>query len=446
MQAPLGNAQGSMVVSCPHALTMLLFSPTCLIALHPGSLSTTFMAPTTNLCTSHYHWTAWPHQSPRCRHWRGTFHRQAAYSTYIADHGDVLNNIMDILDTGSHDCILRASQLLHDLVHDAAKAAGMLRVRRCGGSLRPLPFSTTALAVRDEIRTARKQGNPVSPGLRKLWRQHVRDARLEAAAQQHTRIKHWLRDHPRIFWSTFRRHNASPSADGLHHISNWRAFFASKFGDVVPPAQHNQPTQPIPTNPHCPLMHPVTELDVALAFKQLGSAKASGADNIPAEFITKARTDVGGPLFHQIMARMCNVVLQLGHVPAQWKTKLISPVFKAGARHDMSNYRPIAVATTFYRIFTAIFARRLTAYLHHEPAPTRLLDCQFAFRKYLSTDHAHLVLTTCCNAALSRKQPLALVKLDISKAYDTVSREKLVAHLASGGLPRAFCLLDARAV
>ena len=59
-------------------------------------------------------------------------------------------------------------------------------------------------------------------------------------------------------------------------------------------------------------MRPVSGLDVAMAFKQLGTAKAPGADGVPAEFVTKACTEAEGALLLEVVARMCNTVLQLG--------------------------------------------------------------------------------------------------------------------------------------
>jgi Reverse transcriptase (RNA-dependent DNA polymerase)/Endonuclease/Exonuclease/phosphatase family len=369
---------------------------------------------------------------------RWDFNRQAVYSAFIAGQSGAFDNIHGALDSGD---VQAACGAVDELVRGAASAVGLLHTRG-QSKLHALPLGQAAIDVRDEIRALRKHGCPVPAGLRRLWRLHVRAGRHTHATQQHQRMRELLKKHPRIFWSTLSNSGMRSSADGILHVTAWQTYFAEKFGDVLqsPPAAHPS-VQPIPTDPNCLLMRPVTVGDVACAFKQVGTAKATGADGIPAEFITKAYTESEGSLFMRVIARMCNIVLQTGCIPECWKTKLITPVFKAGARHDPANYRPIAVATTFYRLFTAVFAQRLTSYLHFEEKPARLLDCQFAFRKTLSTDHAHVVLTTCCNVALSRNQPLALVKLDVSKAYDTVVRQKLWASLRDDGVPEAFIML-----
>jgi hypothetical protein len=364
-------------------------------------------------------------------------HRRDDYAHYIGAHADILDNIMSCMETLDAE---GAYSMLTQLIHDAGNACGLLRTPTPCGRPDALPLCPQAVLVRNEIRSLRKASMPVPDDLRRAWRTHIKVARHTASTRLRERMRQHLLEHPRIFWSSMKRWGLQSCAAGILPTSTWGSFFAAKFGN----AQHRDdvpsPT-PIPTNPACPLMRPVSPAEVVLAFTRLGTAKATGADNIPAEFFTKAASPDTGPLFAAVIARMCNVAVHSGHIPACWKEKLISPVFKSGARTDPANYRPIAVATTMYRILTAIFSVRLSAYAPQLPPAHQLLDCQFGFRPALSIDHAHFVLTTCCNAALARGQQLALVKLDISKAYDTVDRPLLWESLRRDGFPPAFIQL-----
>jgi Reverse transcriptase (RNA-dependent DNA polymerase)/Endonuclease-reverse transcriptase len=370
---------------------------------------------------------------------RWDFDMREAYSEHLAQQTDALNDIHDALDAQDLE---RADTLLRALIHTSAGASNL--VKRPGvAKPKSLPLSQAALQVRAELLQYRRDPTSLTQqayrDLRVAWRKHVKAARRERAAVMHERMKEWITQHPRIFWYIYSSKNAG-AADGIMPTSAWRHFFMQKFGTVPPVGVPPVPAC-IPSDHACPLMHPVTALDVLNAFKQLGTAKATGADGIPAEFITKACIEDDGHILVPVLVRMCNMVLQLGHMPESWKHKAISPVFKSGPKSDPNNYRPIAVATTLYRVFTAIFAARLTAYMHHEGMPGRLLDSQFAFRKQLSTQHAHMVLSTCCDTALATCQPLAVVKLDISKAYDTVDRAILWQTLRDDGVPAAFVQL-----
>ena len=66
------------------------------------------------------------------------------------------------------------------------------------------------------------------------------------------------------------------------------------------------------------------------------------------------------------------------------------------------------------------------------------MDAQFGFRRRLSIDHAHLVLRTCCDLALAIGEPIALVKLDVSKAYARVDRAVLWGVMNMMQYPQGF--------
>ena len=99
------------------------------------------------------------------------------------------------------------------------------------------------------------------------------------------------------------------------------------------------------------------------------------------------------------------------------------------------------MSSSVYRIFASILATRLSGYMHDGPVAARLEDAQFGFRKELSTEQAHLVLVTACEAALASGKELALVRLDISKAYDRVDRNILWDALRQDMYPPTFIYL-----
>jgi hypothetical protein len=156
-------------------------------------------------------------------------------------------------------------------------------------------------------------------------------------------------------------------------------FGAPNAADTPLPSATTQPLQ----TADCPLMRPITMAEVVVAFQHVGTAKAPGADALPAEFITKAfpSDSVDATLFADTFTAIFNQVVLTSHMPASWKVKCISPKHKAGDKTECGNYRPLAVATTPYRIFTAIFGKRLSAYVHGAQHGVSLHDSQFAFRK-----------------------------------------------------------------
>jgi Reverse transcriptase (RNA-dependent DNA polymerase)/Endonuclease-reverse transcriptase len=361
--------------------------------------------------------------------------QQQEFAAHISQRTADIQVIESLLEQSD---LTGADVALRQLLYSSAMACGMIVKHEHGrrGSMHKLPLSTEAMRVRAQVAAYRRNGVKVPEQLRAVWKQHVKSARKLCATRTHVRMMACLRSHLRKFWRQYKR--AFGSTDCVRFVSEWLHHFEGKFSGT----QHRAPSTHIPASidqsEACPLMQPVTADEVMHAFRKLGTNKAVGFDALPAEFLTKASpagTDASA--FHRMFANMCNLVIQRGEMPHDWKVKVLTPVHKKGPRDCMDNYRPIAVATTFYRVFTAIFGARLSEYLQTDGS-TMLLDSQFGFRKGLSTDHAHFVLVTCCQTALVNNQPVALVKLDITKAYDTVLRTLLWASMENAGLPLQF--------
>jgi len=69
--------------------------------------------------------------------------------------------------------------------------------------------------------------------------------------------------------------------------------------------------------------------------KDLDPSKATGPDNIPAQFLKLFAEDLSPCLFTLFSAS-----LKQGVIPADWKRAMVTPIFKKGLRSDPANYRP----------------------------------------------------------------------------------------------------------
>ena len=111
-------------------------------------------------------------------------------------------------------------------------------------------------------------------------------------------------------------------------------------------------------------------------------------------------------------------------MPSLWNIKCIHPIYKDINKLDPSNYRPVAVATTYYKLFTSVLGHRLSN--AQDAEGNRFIgDNQFAFRKQFSVEHNHIAIITSHDVAKKQGKPLLVLKLDISKAYDTVDRDTM---------------------
>lgn len=73
---------------------------------------------------------------------------------------------------------------------------------------------------------------------------------------------------------------------------------------------------------------------------------------------------------------MFNKSLKLGYFPSIWKESFIIPLFKSGAKSDISNYRGIAKLSAIPKLFEKLIYNTLS---HH--VSSILSPMQHGFRK-----------------------------------------------------------------
>lgn len=95
---------------------------------------------------------------------------------------------------------------------------------------------------------------------------------------------------------------------------------------------------------------------------------------------------------------------------------LVVPVYKnKGSRSDPTNYRSIFLLDTVGKVYASMMCHRLQLHIKDLNAKT-----QFAFRVGRSTQHAILGIRTLIQKAIDQKQELALVFVDLRKAFDSI--------------------------
>ena len=77
--------------------------------------------------------------------------------------------------------------------------------------------------------------------------------------------------------------------------------------------------------------------------------KAIGVDKISNKILK-----IAAPHIYQSLTNLFNLSLKTSHVPKDWKTAKVTPIFKTSDRCDANNYRPISIISTAALIFEKV--------------------------------------------------------------------------------------------
>lgn len=171
----------------------------------------------------------------------------------------------------------------------------------------------------------------------------------------------------------------------------------------------------------------VSELEVLKVINTFRS-NAVGVDQISMKFIM-----LSCPFLLPFITHITNFCLQMGVFPDCWKEALIIPIPKTSNPSDYKHYRPISILSALSKIVEKIAVSQIKFYLDkHAILPVN----QSGFRAYHSCTTALLKLTDDIYAAMDNQKTTALVLLDFSKAFDTISHNLLYAILHYIGFSR----------
>ena len=134
----------------------------------------------------------------------------------------------------------------------------------------------------------------------------------------------------------------------------------------------------------------------------------------------------------QAIHKMFILMWMTGHTPDHWKQSHTLLLYKKGDPLQLSNYRPIALANTLYKVWTGVLTQVMSMYAEHFHL---LSDCQEGFRKHRNTMRAlQSTLNVFEDAKLHQKNVFALYT-DYSNAFNTIDQDKLLQILSDLKFP-----------
>ena len=164
--------------------------------------------------------------------------------------------------------------------------------------------------------------------------------------------------------------------------------------------------------------------EVELILKSLDPKKAAGYDKIPPRTLRDGADALAYPL-----SVLINKIIVSGSVPAAWKLAENCPIFKKDDPHDKSNYRPVSIIVTLDKVFEKCLARQLSDYFSSILSP--FLS---GYRRGYSCEAVLLRLIEDWRNALDNKCVVGAVSMNLSKAFDMIPHDLLLAKLAAYGV------------
>lgn len=151
--------------------------------------------------------------------------------------------------------------------------------------------------------------------------------------------------------------------------------------------------------------------------------KAVGCDKISQRLL-----HLSSPVISEPLTCLINHFINNRQWPTVWKSSDIVPVFKKGSMTDKTCYRPVSVLTALSKLYEKVMFDQI-----YEAFYWRLSPNLSGYLKGHSCCTALLKMTEDWRACLDRRETVAVVAVDLSKAFDSVCHPLLLAKLKAYG-------------
>ncbi len=170
--------------------------------------------------------------------------------------------------------------------------------------------------------------------------------------------------------------------------------------------------------------HETNENEVKQLLKSMNGKKSTGVDQIPARLILLAADELTYPLTQAI-----NSSLRNSRFPDDGKKAAVSPLDKGEQnRITEKNYCPVSVLNSFSKIFEKTVKNQLSQHIGN-----CLSIFIAAYRSAYSTQHVLLRIIEEWRQNLDNDFLVGAILMDLSKAFDCIPHDLLVAKLHAYG-------------
>lgn len=168
---------------------------------------------------------------------------------------------------------------------------------------------------------------------------------------------------------------------------------------------------------------PVSVLQTANIIKKLNPSKTKDYYGLQTTLLQRNNLHLARPLCMLINQSIVECVF-----PNTLKVAYITPIFKAGCKMEVKNYRPVSILPVVSKVIEKAVTQQLTEHIEQ----SKLLNpSQYGFRRGYSTESACVHLTELLRRNIDRGGVVGAVFLDLKKAFDMICHQRLLNKLAN---------------
>ena len=158
--------------------------------------------------------------------------------------------------------------------------------------------------------------------------------------------------------------------------------------------------------------------------RKLSNKKAAQDTDIPVKILKGNEEFFAEQIYLQF-----NEGMFVSKYPSNFKFANITPAFKQGSRNLKDNYRPISILLVVSKIFEKLMCKQLST--HFENIFSKF---QCGFRKNFGTQHCLILMIDKWKKAVDKNKVFGAILTDLSKAFDCICHDLLIAKLHAYGL------------
>ena len=166
--------------------------------------------------------------------------------------------------------------------------------------------------------------------------------------------------------------------------------------------------------------------EVENELKSLNAKKSNTFKNIPTKILKENIYICSSTLL-----RIINNEIQESHFPDELKLADVTPIFKTNDTTKLENYRPVSVLPVILKVFERIMQKQIATHIEDYLSPYLC-----GYRKGYSTQTALISIIEKWKASLDKQGYSGAILMDLSKAFDSLNHDLLLAKLDAYGFEK----------